>query len=189
MFAGSPAQAAIAIAIALPFLLFAFAIAVLSIHRIGPNEVGLVIRRWGPRRTDGGPIAFHGEAGYQADLLMPGVAVRVWPVNRVEKHPWVQIPTGEIGLVIAQCWRTVTNGMEVRRLQACLRPVHRRPYLRRGGRTAGRATPGTPSGSHPAVASCRVPRAVAEPQLRAACQRRVPCPLQPRALWTRARRS
>ena len=33
---------------------------------------------------------------------MPGLAVRVWPINRVEKHPWVQIPTGEVGLVIAQ---------------------------------------------------------------------------------------
>ena len=73
-----------------------------SIHRIGPNEVGLVIKRWGGARTDDGPVALNGEAGYQADLLMPGIAFRLWPANRVEKHPWVQIPTGEIGLVIAQ---------------------------------------------------------------------------------------
>ncbi len=92
MFADSPVQAAIAIAV--PFVVLLLAVALLSIHRIGPNEVGLVIRPWGPRRAQGGPIAFHGEAGYQADLLMPGLAVRVWPMNRVEKHPWVQIPTG-----------------------------------------------------------------------------------------------
>ena len=89
MFTGSPVQAAITFAV--PFVLLLLAVTALSIHRIGPNQVGLVIRRWGPRRGDGGPIAFHGEAGYQADLLMPGLAVRVWPVNRVEKHPWVQI--------------------------------------------------------------------------------------------------
>jgi len=110
VFAGSPVQAVIAIAIAMPFVLLLLGVALLSIHRIGPNEAGLVIRRWGPRRSQGGPIAFHGEAGYQADLLMPGLAVRVWPMNRVEKHPWVQIPTGEVGLVIAQAGAPLPTG-------------------------------------------------------------------------------
>ena len=109
MFAGLLVQAA-AIAFAVPFILLLLIVAFLSIHRIGPNEVGLVIRRWGPRRAQGGPIAFHGEAGYQADLLMPGIAVRVWPINRVEKHPWVQIPTGEVGLVIAQAGAPLPTG-------------------------------------------------------------------------------
>jgi hypothetical protein len=107
VFADSPLQA---IAIAVFFVLLLLTVALLSIHRIGPNEVGLVIRRWGPRRAEGGPIAFHGEAGYQADLLMPGVAIRVWPMNRVEKHPWVQIPTGEVGLVIAQAGAPLPTG-------------------------------------------------------------------------------
>ena len=108
MFAGSPVQAVIPFAV--PLVLLVLLAISLSIHRIGPNEVGLVIRRWGPRRTHGGPIAFHGEAGYQADLLMPGVAVRLWPLNRVEKHPWVQIPTGEVGLVIAQVGAPLPTG-------------------------------------------------------------------------------
>ena len=110
MFAGSLVQAATAFAFALPFVLLLLIVTFLSIHRIGPNEVGLVIRRWGPRRAQGGPIAFHGEAGYQADLLMPGIAIRVWPINRVEKHPWVQIPTGEVGLVIAQAGAPLPTG-------------------------------------------------------------------------------
>ena len=110
MFAGSLVQAVTVIAFAVPFILLLLVVAFLSIHRIGPNEVGLVIRRWGPRRAQGGPIAFHGEAGYQADLLMPGIAVRVWPINRVEKHPWVQIPTGEVGLVIAQAGAPLPTG-------------------------------------------------------------------------------
>ena len=68
MFVVSPVQAAIAIAV--PFVLLLLAVALLSIHRIGPNEVGLVIRRWGPRRAQGGPIAFQGEAG--PDILVTG---------------------------------------------------------------------------------------------------------------------
>ena len=81
-----------------------------SIHRIGPNEVGLVVKRWGRARSNESPIALNGEAGYQADLLMPGIAFRLWPVNRVQKHPWVQIPTGEIGLVIAQVGAPLPTG-------------------------------------------------------------------------------
>ena len=78
------------------FLLFVLTLVISahSVHRIGPNEVGLVVKRWGPVRTDESPVAMAGEAGYQADLLMPGIAIRFWPLNRVEKHPWVQIPTG-----------------------------------------------------------------------------------------------
>ena len=41
---------------------------------------------------------------------MPGIAVRVWPMSRVEKHPWVQIPTGEVGLVIAQAGAPLPTG-------------------------------------------------------------------------------
>lgn len=82
----------------------------LSIVRIGPNEVGLVIKRWGRAKKSDGPIALHGEAGYQADLLMPGISFCLWPVNRVEKHPWVQIPTGEIGMIIAQVGEPLPTG-------------------------------------------------------------------------------
>jgi hypothetical protein len=91
-------------------LLVSVPIVAMSINRIGPNEVGLVIKRWGREKRSEGPVALRGEAGYQADLLMPGIAVRLWPVNRVEKHPWVQIPTGEIGLVIAQVGAPLPTG-------------------------------------------------------------------------------
>src|SRR5262245_43128867 len=74
-----------------------------SVHKIGPAEVGLVNKRLSFRKLhDDNPIAFRGEAGYQATLLMPGLRLRLWPIYSVSKFPWVQVPAGEIGVVIAQ---------------------------------------------------------------------------------------
>jgi len=74
-----------------------------SIRAIGATEVGLVSKRFGLKKlTNDNPIAFHGEAGYQAALLMPGWRFKLWLIYRVEKFPWVQVPAGEIGVVIAQ---------------------------------------------------------------------------------------
>jgi uncharacterized membrane protein YqiK len=74
-----------------------------SFHSIGAAEVGLVAKRFAFRKlTEDNPIAFRGEAGYQAALLMPGLRFKLWPMFRVTKFPWVQVPAGEIGVVIAQ---------------------------------------------------------------------------------------
>src|SRR4051794_28639157 len=74
-----------------------------STHRIGPDEVGLVTKRASSRRLmNDDPVAFAGEAGYQSDLLMPGLRWKSAGLYRVEKFPWVQVPAGEIGVVIAQ---------------------------------------------------------------------------------------
>ena len=74
-----------------------------SFRIIGPTEVGLIIKRFSFHKLqEDNPTAFHGEAGYQADLLMPGWRWKLWLVYRVEKYPWVQVPAGEIGVVIAQ---------------------------------------------------------------------------------------
>jgi uncharacterized membrane protein YqiK len=73
-----------------------------SLRFIGASEVGLVNKRLGPRLRGDQAIAFQGEAGYQARLLMPGLRFKLWPVFSVSKHPWVQVLPGEIGVVIAQ---------------------------------------------------------------------------------------
>ncbi len=74
-----------------------------SIRVIGPTEVGLVMKRFGFKKLEqDNPIAFDGEAGFQADLLMPGLRFKLWLLYKVGKFPWVQIPAGEIGVVIAQ---------------------------------------------------------------------------------------
>jgi regulator of protease activity HflC (stomatin/prohibitin superfamily) len=74
-----------------------------SFWTIGPTEVGLVRKRFGWKElNDIGPVAFHGEAGYQAELLRPGLRFKLWPVYTVTRSPMVQIPAGQIGVVVAQ---------------------------------------------------------------------------------------
>lgn len=74
-----------------------------SITSIGPTEIGLVRKNFGFKKLkDDSPIAFNGEAGYQETLLMPGLRFKFWPMYSVAKYPWVQVPAGEIGVVIAQ---------------------------------------------------------------------------------------
>src|SRR5712691_2289252 len=74
-----------------------------SIKSIGPTEVGLVTKRLGLGKLgEENAIAFRGEAGYQAKLLKPGLRFKLWPIFGVKKFPWVQVPAGEIGVVIAQ---------------------------------------------------------------------------------------
>lgn len=81
-----------------------------SIYSIGPTQVGLVRKRFGKRLPDDNPIAFHHEAGYQAELLMPGLRFMFLPFYAVTKHPWVQVPAGQIGLVIAQIGQPLPIG-------------------------------------------------------------------------------
>src|ERR1019366_3934721 len=81
-----------------------------SVRVIGPTEVGLVMKRFGSKLPSDNPIAFHGEAGYQAELLMPGVRFKWWLLYKVEKFPWVQVSANEIGVLIAQVGKTLPPG-------------------------------------------------------------------------------
>lgn len=92
-------------------ILIASVLVLPSIVRIAPTEVGLVTKRFSRRKlSEDNPIALEGEAGYQADLLMPGLGFRFWLLYAVEKHPWVQIPAGQIGVVIAQAGQPLPMG-------------------------------------------------------------------------------
>jgi hypothetical protein len=81
-----------------------------SIYSIGPTQVGLVRKRFGAPLPEDNPIAFLGEAGYQADLLMPGLRFKFVLVYAVTKHPWVQVPAGQIGIVVAQIGQPLPIG-------------------------------------------------------------------------------
>jgi len=95
-------------------LVVVFLVAVLalkSINLIGPAQVGLVNKRFAFKKLpEDNPIAFRGEAGYQATMLMPGLRFKLWPVYSVQKFPWVQVPAGEIGVVIAQVGQALPIG-------------------------------------------------------------------------------
>ena len=76
-------------------VLLAAAYVIASLHRIGPTEVGLVTKRFSlAKLAKDNPVAFSGEAGYQADLLMPGLRWKAFLVYSVDKYPWVQVPAG-----------------------------------------------------------------------------------------------
>src|SRR5258705_507094 len=99
----------------LGFTTLALAVIVLltlaSIRAIGPTELGLVTKRFSSKKLSAGnPVAFSGEAGYQADMLMPGLRWKSCLLYRVEKFPWVQVPAGEIGVVIAQVGQSLPIG-------------------------------------------------------------------------------
>ena len=80
-------------------------------RHIGPTQVGLVVKRFSFKKlSEDNPIAFKGEAGYQAELLMPGLRFKFWLIFKVEKFPWVQVPAGEIGVVIAQVGEPLPMG-------------------------------------------------------------------------------
>jgi regulator of protease activity HflC (stomatin/prohibitin superfamily) len=82
-----------------------------SIRSIGQTEVGLVHKRFSRKKlSEGNPIAFHGEAGYQSELLMPGFRFKFWILYGVRKFPWVQVPAGEIGVVISQIGQGLPTG-------------------------------------------------------------------------------
>jgi uncharacterized membrane protein YqiK len=88
--------------VSLVVIVFFVLLGLRSFRVIGPAEVGLVVKRFGRRLDNDQPLAFSGEAGYQAKLIMPGLRFKLWPVFQVVKHPWVQVPAGEIGVIVAQ---------------------------------------------------------------------------------------
>ena len=95
----------------LVFLVVAVIIILKSLKSIGPTEIGLVNKRFSiSKLSDDNPIAFNGEAGYQEVLLMPGLRFKLWPIFHIAKHPWVQVPAGEIGVVIAQVGKPLPMG-------------------------------------------------------------------------------
>ncbi|OGO02877.1 MAG: hypothetical protein A2Y91_06480 [Chloroflexi bacterium RBG_13_54_8] len=98
------------IAVIVAVFLFLFLV-LPSVRIIGPTEIGLVIRKFGAKKlTSDNPIAFDGEAGYQSEMLMPGWRWKFWMVYKVIKFSWLQIPAGQIGVVIAQVGKPLPIG-------------------------------------------------------------------------------
>jgi hypothetical protein len=110
-----------------------FGVAIVSAN--WPTHVGLVTKRFAWKKlSEDSPVAFDGEAGYQADLLMPGLRWKPWLLYSVDKYPWVQVPAGEIGVVIAQVGKPLPIGAKsaVYRKEFC-NFTDLRAFVTRGG--------------------------------------------------------
>src|SRR5215831_12522510 len=127
----------------------------LSFYSIGPTQVGLVRKRFGAKLPGDNPLAFQGEAGYQAELLMPGLRFKLWLMYAVTKHPWVQVPAGQIGVVIAQVGQPLPIGAK----SAVYKPefgnfTDLRVFIEKGGQKGVQRpvlSPGTLAPIHPAA--------------------------------------
>ena len=90
----------------------------------------------------GSAVAFNGEAGYQAQLMMPGIQFKTWPLYDVTRHPMVQIPAGQIGVVIAQVGASLPVGAKSGVYKAGVRKLPGPRDIREWRRAERRAAPG-----------------------------------------------
>ena len=124
-----------------------------SFYSVGPTQVGLVRKRFGAKLPGDSPVATKGEAGYQADMLMPGLRFKLCLVYAVTKHPWVQVPAGQIGVVISQ----VGEGLPIGAKSAVYKPefgnfADVRTFMDKGGQKGVQRpvlSPGTLAPIHP----------------------------------------
>jgi uncharacterized membrane protein YqiK len=87
---------------------------------IREHESGLVVRRYGPPLPAGRIIATHGEAGFQARMLPPGWHFPLWSWKyRVTKVPLIEVPPGEIALVVAKDGAAIPASRVLGRELAC----------------------------------------------------------------------
>jgi len=106
---------------------------------IVPNDsVGVVTKKFavGPNRNlpDGRIIALHGEAGYQADTLTPGLHIGLWPWQfNVELVKFLTIPPGKVGCVEACDGKPLPMGRVIARQVACDAFQDARAFLENGG--------------------------------------------------------
>jgi regulator of protease activity HflC (stomatin/prohibitin superfamily) len=127
---------------------FVLVVAMNSVTSIGPAEVGLVTKRFSFRKLpEDNPIAFRGEAGYQAELLQPGLRFKLWPIHSVKKYPWVQVPAGEIGVVIAQVGAPLPIGAKSAEYKSEFENFSRLETFVKGGGQKGVQRPVLPPGT------------------------------------------
>jgi uncharacterized membrane protein YqiK len=106
----------------------------LSVWVIAEDESGLVIKKFGPALAPGRLIALEGEAGYQANLLSPGLHFGLWRWRyRVVKVPMVNVPAGEIALVVARDGAAIPSDRILGKSVSCDHFQNAEAFLRGGG--------------------------------------------------------
>jgi len=99
---------------------------------VGTKKFVLVGRN--RRLPDGKIIALHGEAGFQADTLAPGLHMGLWPWQyQIEIVPFLTVPPGKVGCVEACDGKPLTSGRIVARQVDCDSFQDARAFLEHGG--------------------------------------------------------
>ncbi len=107
------------------FLVFVGVIAVellLGLRYIPNNRVGIIEKLWskGGSVPEGGIIALHGEAGYQADVLRGGLHFYLWRFQyRIHRVQLVTVPQGKIGYVYARDGKPLQPSQTLGRVVDC----------------------------------------------------------------------
>ncbi|WP_038171504.1 SPFH domain-containing protein [Verrucomicrobium sp. BvORR106] len=107
----------------------------LGVVYIGEQKVGIVIKRFAMRNLPPGQIiALKGEAGYQADVLPPGLHFFYWTWQyRILHMPLTYVPSGEIALVVAAAGAPIPPGRILGRTVSCNHFENARAFLAAGG--------------------------------------------------------
>lgn len=125
-----------------------FAPLLLGIVVIREDQVGVIIKKFASRNLPAGEfIALHGEAGYQADTLPPGLhfGYGFWQF-RVAKVPVVVVTQGEIACVVAAAGTQIPPERLLAKVVDCDNFQDARRFLTGGGekgRQLGILTAGT----------------------------------------------
>ena len=120
-------------------LVAAIAVAMLGVARlglrvIGPNESGLLIKRYDAELPAGHIIALNGEAGYQARMLGPGWHFPIWRWRyHVVRVPVLVVQPGDIALLVAADGRAIPPGRVLARDVACDSFQDAAAFLKNGG--------------------------------------------------------
>lgn len=114
--------------------LAALVLILLSTVVITEDESGLVIKRFGPELPPGRQIAVNGEAGVQAVLLSPGWHFGMWRWKyKVNKVPLIDVPAGQIALVVANDGAPIPSERVLARDVDCDNFQDAVAFLRAGG--------------------------------------------------------
>lgn len=106
---------------------------------IPEDSVGLVNKKWvlfGSHKAlpDGAIIALHGEAGFQADTLAPGVHFMYWPWQyTVTRQQFITVKEGSIGTVQVKDGKPLSGGRVLGKKVECDSFQNARAFLVNGG--------------------------------------------------------
>ena len=125
-----------------------------GLRYIANNKVGVVEKLWSMKGSvpEGGIIALHGEAGFQAEVLRGGMHFGLWRWQfRIHRMPLVAIPQGKIGYVYARDGEALLPSQTLG-AGDCLQQLPGRTGISWGrvdrtGQPAGVRPAGTPAGN------------------------------------------